>query len=71
MIIKFLILIIILILFFISFRIKSNFTTSIYSNNININTLKKKVNNINGRINILTDEKNKLQQMLYTLSIKV
>lgn len=67
MAIKFLILIIIFILLIISIRSKSNFTTSVSSNNINIDSLEERVDEINDQLENLTRERNEFQQILGTL----
>ena len=63
MAIKFLILIIIFILLIISIRSKSNFTTSVSSNNINIDSLEERVDEINDQLENLTRERNEFQQI--------
>ena len=67
MVIKFLILIIIFILLIISIRSKSNFTTSVSSENINIDSLEERVDEINDQLENLTRERNEFQQILGTL----
>lgn len=67
MAIKFLILIIIFVLLIISIRSQSNFTTSVSSEILNIDSLEEKAEEINEQIKDFTNKRNEFQQILGTM----